>query len=273
MALSLLLHHAAPVSRSHVDLMRARLGHLGELPQSRRAVATQGGVSRVAVDNTEARVRLLARAVGPPASLLQALDVFAGGEVRDAVTATVDLHDAGLLRDALHPASLLAWAQLFDVDARFRVHRLRDGTHLVVPTSQEAAVRAFEAAVTAVLRHGIGPIPYAAAAGLAPTAARRLVTDRPDTELLGDWMCRAPDTARRGVGPILRRMLSAGPQTLTDLHEGVERPLRYLPGWHRPTPSVLASYLRSQPWVAGDEDGLLTLTEPSCDLQRYVVLF
>lgn len=264
-ATSLLVYRSCWPSPQQAALVLHRLGLRppGARPKTLATVGAITGFTASWVGHLERRARAFAERTKPPRSLLEALHLLGAGTPRLVSDAALELFDAGLVHDIVHPGSVAAVASLFGVPVPFETVE-GQGRTLVVPQSARPRVRAVEILMGQELRRsGFANLAdLGGRTGLSVDALTVLVDRQRGLHRRDAVVWRAPDHPGYPLPRMLDRMLAVGSQGVQDLCDGLTVAWRYLPGADPPGDGLLRDYVASQEryHLEGDE---VRLVDPS----------
>jgi len=228
-ALSLLVHRAFPLRRASIDIARSWLGlNDPAAAESATAVAARHGVSRQRVQTVLRELHTAAAASPPPPALLEAAALLTGGPpAQSTADATLGLLEAGVTGVPLHPATVLAAARLFRLQAGFALRGPAPGTALITAahlTAYDTAPRRLQ-----VIARRRGLVPLDDLAGKQPHAVVELALgDAPGVAGHDGWYWTVPDPSP--LPRLISRMLTVcGPLPPGELIAGLRRATRHSP--------------------------------------------
>ncbi|MGH3737749.1 MAG: hypothetical protein ACRDT6_19370 [Micromonosporaceae bacterium] len=258
-----LLWRVYAIRPSRVRMVAARLGLTGAAPVSLAQLARDHQLSRQRVRQICVQADRAARRVGPPEPLrpvvfrLETIGICYHDEL------VAEFLDEGLLAEPLRVESLAAVADLFGAPVAMPESLVVPGTRRILAQPRTAAEirrwrsRLVVATMVAPLSLRDLPPPGGVRGDMIDLVVRadpRLqCSDDATFVWRADRLCTAAD--------VCIRMLSAGPQTIAALLEGITRRYtnRYaVPQFNPPRADALTAYLSAQPWarLAGDEVSL-----------------
>jgi len=247
-ALSLLAHRDFPLRRAAIDIARSWLGlHHPGAAGSATAVAARHGVSRQRVQTVLHELHTAAAAqMPPPPALLEAAALLAGGPPsQSAAGSTLGLLEAGVTGVPLHPATVLAAASLFRLEAGFALRGPAPGTALITAAHLAAYDTAPRRLQGIARRRGL--VPLDDLAGEQPHAVVELALgDAPGVAGHDGWYWTVPDHSP--LSRLVSRMHAVcGPLPPRQLIAGLHRATRHSPTTTRRIPTgTLRTYLASQ---------------------------
>jgi len=247
MALSLLAHRAFPLRPAAIDIARSWFGlHDPTAAGSATAVAARHSISRQRVQTILGELHAAAAVTPAPPVLLEATALLAGGPpAQSTADSTLALLEAGVTGEPLHPATVLAAARLFRLEAGFKLRGPAPGTALITAYHLTAYDTARRRLRVLARRRGLVPLD-----DLADERAHAVVElamgDAPGVAGHDGWYWTVPD--RSPLPQLIGRMHAVcGPLPPQELLAGLHRATRHSPTATRRIPTgTLEAYLASQ---------------------------
>ena len=206
-ALSLLIHRAFPLRPAAIDIARSWLGlHDPAAASSATAVAARHSISRQRVQTVLRELHTAAATSPPPPALLEAAALLAGGPpARSTADRTLGLLEVGITGVPLHPATVLAAARLFRLEAGFTLRGPAPGTALITAAhlaAYDTAPRRLQ-----VIAHRRGLVSLNDLAGEQPHAVVKLALgDAPGLAGHDGWYWTVPDQSP--LSRVIGRMIT-----------------------------------------------------------------